>query len=231
LRSVAPLVVAVALLGARSAGADEVSRLLVGLRLTHFWLEDTRRSSELGYDNANLTGNFLGSLWGLDAQQHVLPSPYVEYRVVSSFGAGVAYDQARAKTLDWADADQTATAGDGDVEIRGLQVYAFGRLPNRTRLTPYAQVGFARYWSRFFVLPGWATPGSGRHFEVDGTRGWFVSLGSQLSLGRHLGLDLQLRHSQTQDVTARAYLRGNHYRAGAFPMRGEALQAGVLYAF
>jgi hypothetical protein len=221
---------AVVLLAARTGAADEgQDRLSIGVRMTQFRLEDTRRTSALGYDNGNLTGNFLGSLWGLDPEQHYFPSPYVECRLASSFGVGAEYDQARAKTLDWANADMTVTAGDGDVEIRGLQLYAFGRLPNRTRVTPYAQIGFARYWSHFFTSPGWASPG--RHFEVDGTHGWFAAAGGRLSLGRHLGIDLQLRHSQTQDVSARAYFPGNRHRSGAFPMRSDSLGAGVFCTF
>jgi hypothetical protein len=206
------------------------NRLTLGVRSSWFHLEDTRRYAADGsLDNGNLQGNFLGSLWGLDAQQRPIPFPFLEYRVVSALGAGVAYDQARAKTLDWADETQTATAGDGDVEIRGVQAYVFGRAPRWGRLTPYGQLGLSRYASSFYALPGWAIPG--RHFEVDGTHGWFAAVGGHLSLGRHLGMDLQLRHSQTQDVSARAYFLGNRHRSGAFPMRCDSLGAGVFYAF
>jgi hypothetical protein len=206
------------------------NHLLIGASLTHFWLEDTRRATDHGYDNENLTGNFLGSLWGLDAQQHYFPDPSLEYRIISSFGVGFAYDQARAKTLDWGNIDtRVTTVGDGDVEIRGLQFYLFGRYPNRTRLTPYANVGLARYWSRFLVSPLWAAPG--RHLDVDSTRGWFLSSGFKLALGRHLGLDAFYRHSRVGAVSGRAYFHGIHHRSGAFPMRNNRLGAGVFYAF
>jgi opacity protein-like surface antigen len=203
-------------------------RLSIGADMTYFWLEDTRRASDGGYDNGN-PGNFLGSLWGLDAEQHAFPSPFLEYRVVSVVGVGVAYDQARAKTLDWANEEQNLTAGDGDLEIRGLLYYAFARCPNRTRLTPYVHLGLAHYWSRFYVSPGWAAPG--RHFDVDDTGGWFVAAGTRVTLWRHLRLDVLYRHSQTEDVTARAYLLRNHHRSGAFPMRSDLLGVGLVYAF
>ena len=229
-----------------SAGAEEASasggrvstfgekwiatRLSIGARFTYYWLADSRRSGENGYDNGNLDGNFLGSLWGLDAQQHYFPNPYLEYRVVSAFGIGVTYDQLRARTLDWADEDQTTTAGDGDLEIRGVGVYVFARYRNGSRFEPYATAGFAWYASQFFVSPLWAAPG--RRFVVEDTDGWFATAGCKWGIGRHLGLDAHFRHSQVGDVAARAYLgSGNRYRGGAFPMRYDALAVGAVYAF
>ena len=205
------------------------TRLVVGARFTYYWLEDSRRAGENGYDNGNLEGNFLGSLWGLDAQQHYFPNPYLEYRVVSGVGIGATYDQLRAKTLDWADDTQTATAGDGDLEIRGVGVYLVGRYRNRTRFEPYGTLGFAWYQSHFDVSPGWAAPG--RRFEVEDTDGWFISAGCKMSVAKHVGVDVTFRHSHVADVAARAYFRPNRYREGAFPMRYDALAIGVLYAF
>jgi opacity protein-like surface antigen len=211
-------------------GRFVANHLTIGARVSYFWLQDTRRSSANGYDNLNQAGNFLGSLWGLDAQQHYFPNPFVEYRVISGFGAGIAYDQARAKTLDWTDnTARLVTAGDGDVEIRGLQYYVFGRFRNRTRLTPYANVGIARYQSRFFVSPDWLIPG--RHFEVDDTKGWFVSGGCNVAFSRHLGLDALYRHSQLDAVVGRAFFSPRRHRSGAFPMRNDLLGAGLFYAF
>ena len=52
---------------ASSFGQKWIStRLAVGARFTYYWLEDSRRAGENGYDNGNLEGNFLGSLWGFD---------------------------------------------------------------------------------------------------------------------------------------------------------------------
>ena len=205
------------------------TRLAVGARFTYYWLEDSRRAGENGYDNGNLEGNFLGSLWGLDAQQHYFPNPYLEYRVVSGLGLGVTYDQLRAKTLDWANEDETATAGDGDLELRGVGVYLLGRYRNRTRFEPYGTLGFAWYKSHFDVSPGWAAPG--RRFEVQDTDGWFVTAGCKMSLAKHVGVDVMFRHSHVGDVASRAYFRPNRYREGAFPMRYDALAIGGLYAF
>jgi opacity protein-like surface antigen len=211
------------------AGRWIATRLSIGARFSRFWLDDTRRSGPNGYDNSNLEGNFLGSLWGLDAQQHAFPSPYVEYRVVSGFGLGVDYDERRARTLDWADEEHRSTAGDGDVEVRGVGVYVVARLRNRTRFEPYADLGYAWYHSHFYESPGWSAPG--RRFVVEDTEGWFVAAGCRVGLGRHVALDALYRYSNVGDVEARAYLVGNHYRAGAFPMRGDLLGVGATYRF
>jgi hypothetical protein len=205
-------------------------RLSVGGRFNYYRLEDSRRAGEDGYDNGNLAGNFLGTLWGLDAQQHYFPNPYLEYRLVSGLGVGVTYDELRAKTLDWANDEHTSIAGDGDLDLRGAGVYAWGRLRNRSRFEPYASVGYAWYATHFEVAPGWAAPG--RRFEVEDTEGWFASVGCAARLGPHLGIDVQFRHARLDDVAARAYIgAGNHHRSGAFPVRHDAIAAGVLYGF
>jgi len=205
------------------------TRLSVGARFSYFWLQDTRRAGENGYENSNLEGNFLGSLWGLDAEQHAFPSPYLEYRVASGFGLGVTYDQQRAKTLDWANEDHSATAGDGDVEIRGVGVDVTARYRNHTRFEPYANLGFAWYHSHFYESPGWSAPG--RRFVVEDTHGWFVAAGCRVSVGKHVAIDGMYRYSDVADVVARAYLVGNHYRGGASPMRSDLLGLGVAYTF
>ena len=197
--------------------------------MTSFWLEDTRRVDANGLDNANLSGNFLGSLWGLDPVQRWVPSPFLEYRVVSSVGLGIAYDQARVKTLDWADQANQITAGDGDLQVRGLQAYLVGRLRIGGRISAQAHAGRGFYHSEFFASPGWLAPG--RRFVVADTSGWLVSAGGTVSVVRHFGLEASYRHSWTADVDARAYLRPNKYREGSFPMRSDAVSVGAAYSF
>jgi opacity protein-like surface antigen len=210
---------------ARSVGG----RLTLGVRFTHTWLVEDRRAGPNGYDNSNKRGNFLGSLWGLDAQQQYVPLPLVEYRVVRTFGVGVAYDQVRIKTLDWANPEHTMTAGDGDLEIRGVQTWAFGRWANRTRATPYLQVGFAHYWSRFLESPGWAAPG--RYFEVESTQGWILTAGVRFAVGKGFALDGFYQRRQLDDVQAAAHLTGGGRIKGVFPVRSNVVAVGVVYGF
>jgi hypothetical protein len=204
-------------------------RLSVGGRFTHYWLEESRRSGENGFDNGNLSGNFLGSLWGIDAQQHYFPNPYIEYQVLSGLGVGVMYDELRVRTLDWANEEHTVTAGDGDLEVRGVGVYLLARYNNPTRYAPYLTFGYGWYKSHFFVTEAWAA--AGRRFLVEDTQGWFVSGGCSVTLAKHIAVDVSARYSHLADVQARAQLVGNRYRTGAFPMRYTALTLGVAYAF
>jgi opacity protein-like surface antigen len=205
-------------------------RLTLGIAVSHTWLEDDRRSGPNGYDNANRSGNFLGSLWGLDPKQSYVPGPFLEYRIVSAFGLGVAYNQLTVKTLDWGDAERTWTAGDGDLRMRGAQVFAFGRLANRTRVTPYVRVGFAYYWSAFFESPGWATPG--RSFEVSDTKGWLAGAGLRAALWKGVGLEGCYEHEQLADVKAAVrFTSGGKGTKGAFPVRNDAVSLRLSYAF
>jgi opacity protein-like surface antigen len=211
-------------------------RLTFGVDWTRFSLSDSRRVTPQGPDNANVHGNYLGSLWGLDAEQHAFPDPFVEWRVISSFGVGLSYEQQRAMTLDWGNDDHSLPpVGDGDVQIRGAQLYAFGRYRNRTRFTPYASVGRAQYWSHFFLLPAWNAGDPAKVLWVGNTSGWIVSGGTRVALGHRLALDVNYRGAFVADVPARAYSdifdHPHRYRAGAFPMKSQGVRLGVAYAF
>ncbi len=215
--------------GASPARTSESSRSSAGLRWSRWWLEDSRRFGANGLDNDNTDINFVGSLWGLDTEQIYVPFPFLEYRVVSVVGVGVAYDEARVKTLDWANAEKTATAGDGELRLRGLQVYAFASYPNRTRLRPSARVGYGHYWSTFLPTPEWAVPG--RSFEVQDTQGWFVGASLRAGLTKHLDFDVSYDHLGLEDVPARAHLLSGNERTGAFPVRSDALRTGLACRF
>jgi opacity protein-like surface antigen len=115
------------------------------------------------------------------------------------------------------------------VEVRGLQAYVLGRLRLGSRLTSYAQAGRSFYHSEFFESPGWSAPG--RRFVVADTKGWLAAAGCTVALVRHVDLEASYRHSWTGDVEARAYLRPNRYREGAFPMRNDAVSLGAAYSF
>ncbi len=163
-------------------------------------------------------------------RQRYVPKPFLEYRVVSALGLGVAYDQVRIETLDWGNAERTKTAGDGDLRARGAQVYAFGRFANRTRVTPYAQIGFAYYWSAFFESPGWAAPG--RAFDVSDTRGWLAGAGLRVALWKGIAVDGSYQHLQLGDVAAAVrYASGGRGTKGAFPMRSDVVALGLSYGF
>lgn len=204
-------------------------RLSLGLRLSRLWLEDSRRYGPNGLDNGNGPINFLGSLWGLDPVQRYVPSPFLEYRIVSGVGVGVAYDEARIRTLDWANAEKTVTAGDGDLRLRGAQIWGFASYPRGARITLGAYGGYGRYWPAFFEAPGWALPG--RWFEVHATQGWLAGARLRVTPRRHLGIEVGYEHLGLADVPAKAHLLGGGHKNGVFPARSDALRAGLVYTF
>jgi opacity protein-like surface antigen len=203
------------------------NRLSVGVRVSHWWLEDSRRYGENGLDNQN-PGNFVGSLWGLDAKQGWVPLPFVEYRIVSVVGVGAAYDEVRIKTLDWANDEHVATAGDGDLQLRGLQLWAFGRYANRTRVTPQLRMGWGHYWSAFYEDPGWPPP---RWFEVEDTSGWFGGVAVNVRVWSHVGADVAFEHLALSDIAAKAHLLNGGHKNGVFPVSSNVLRLGVTYKF
>ncbi len=240
-RSMVWVVASLAVLGSADASAEATAetpssrhdswsaRLTVGVRLSHVWLEDSRRCGAEGCDNSDQQIHFLGSLWGLDPLGQKVPYPFVEYRVVSVFGAGAAYDRVRIKTLDWGNAEQTMTAGDGDLVVRGGQLYAFASIPRPTRVAPYLRAGYGYYWSDFVETPDWAR--SGNYFEVENTHGFVVAAGLRIAAWRGMGLDLSYEHLALSEIKAKARFVSGGAKRGAFPPAQNALRVGVAYRF
>lgn len=204
------------------------SRLALGVRWSGWSLNDSRRYGDNGLDN-HYPGNFLGSLWGLDAKQGGVPLPFREYRAVSVVGIGAAYDDVTIKTLDWSNDDRVATAGDGDMQLRGIQLYAFGRYQNRTRLTPELRVGWSHYWSTFHADPGWAA--GGRWFELEDTSGWLGGVGVNVRVWASLGAEISFEHLALSDIAAKAHLANGGHKTGAFPVSSNLLRLGCSYRF
>ncbi len=204
---------------ATAAAAED--RLTIGARVQHTMLSESRR----GQDSADRDQHFLGSLWGLDPVQRYVPAPFLEVRLVRSFGLGVSYDKARIRTLDWANASHTTTAGDGDLVLRGAELYAFASVPLSARLTAYAQIGRARYWSDFEELPEW--PG---RFAVSDTAGWTVATGARIAIRNGFRADVLYEHRRLTQVAATANADNGVRTDGAFPVRGHSVSAGFSYS-
>lgn len=208
--------------------AEERGHLTIGLRLSRLELEESRRYLNGHLDNANRRGNFLGSLWGLDPQASWVPAPFLEYRPVASAGVGVAYDEVRIRTLDWAGSDALkTTAGDGDLQLRGARVYLLAAAPGHMRLTPLARVGYGFYSSAFFETGGWAAPGA--FFVVEDTRGWFADLTIRVSIGWRLQAEASYESLWLRDVRGQAGPPAG--ARGVFPARGDVARLGLACRF
>lgn len=210
-----------------------LDRLEVGARVHHFRLRDTRRTGPNGYyDNWNLRGNFIGSVWGLDEKQEYLPRLHAQYRIWRGVGVGLTYDKIVAETVDWS-SEEGVTSTDGDVIIEGPLAYAFWRYENRTRFTPGVELGLASYSASFDVNPAWAAVGPGYRFEVDDTDGYYLALNCDVELGERWLIDFHYRRMFDAEVDARAYFsRGTRVgRYGAFPMEYAMFGIGATYRF
>lgn len=208
-------------------------RLELGARIHHFSLRDTRRTVSGRRDNNNIRINFIGSVWGLDEIQDVVPRLFLQYAVTPWCGLGLTYDRIAARTRDWGNVEKTRYGTDGDVRLWGPMIYLFVRYPNPTRFTPRAEAGWIRYFADFDVNPAWAATAPGYRFEVDDTDGYFLALALNLAINNHWHAEAYWRRLYNAEVDARAYFTPGPRvgRYGAFPMEYDMFGLGVTYVF
>ncbi|OQA26479.1 MAG: hypothetical protein BWY59_01366 [Verrucomicrobia bacterium ADurb.Bin345] len=200
----------------------------VGARITHFSLEDDDR----GGNNSNIRGNFLGSIWGLEEEQSYLPKPYIQYLVIPYGGVGLGYDAMTIKTVDWGDDARTFKSSDGDLTVQGAAFYLFGRYPNETRFTPFAEVGFVYYMADFDEDSEWKATGPGYRFEVDDTSGNYIALGCNVQIYEQWFMNIYFRRLFEATVDGKAHFGpGYRPRSGSFPLENDAWGLGVSYQF
>ncbi|MBP7274731.1 MAG: outer membrane beta-barrel protein [Kiritimatiellae bacterium] len=203
------------------------------MRCYYFELRDTRRTVRGRRSNSNVRGNFIGSIWGLDEEQDLLPRLHVQYMFMPYFGAGITYDHVGAKTVDWGNEEATRTSSDGTVEIWGPMLYLTGRYPNSTLCTPFAELGWVSYRASFDTSSAWAATAPGYRFEVDDTSGTFFGVGVDVEVHDRWSVSLYYRRMNDAEVDARAYFTPGPRvgRYGAFPMEYTMFGLGATYRF
>ena len=209
------------------------NRLEIGARINSFELKDDRRSDASGYDNWNLSENFIGSIWGLDDEQSYWPRLYVQYMIVPYFGVGLTYDSITASTVDWGNEEQTRKSSDGDVCISGPLFYLVGCFPNESRFRPFLELGYAVYSADFDENSAWASVAPGYRFGVDDTDGWFWGIGCNIRVYENWNVDLYYRQMRDNVVDARAYFNPGPRpgRVGEFPLEYDMFSIGASYRF
>ena len=208
-------------------------RLIIGARIHHFELKDTRRRVRGRLENTNIRGNFVGSVWGLDEIQHYVPRLYVLLLAVPYVGAGVTFDQVSAETVDWGDEEKSFRATDGDLETWGPTFFVQARWPNASRFTPFAEWGRTKYFADFKEDPDWAAVAPGYRFEVDDTYGTMHALGCEYAITPNWSVHAYWRRLRGASVAARAYFTPGPRvgRAGAFPIEYDMYALGTSYHF
>ena len=205
-------------------------QLEVGARITYFQLKDDERGIRNNWD---LQRNFIGSIWGLEEKQSYIPKPYVQYAIIKYAGVGLSYDELTVKTVDWGNLEGTVKGGDGDCMIRGPVVYVFGRYPNSTRFTPFAELGYIYYFADFEEDPAWAAVGPGYRFEVDDTGSQYVAAGCDIRIKGQWQAGIYFRQLYNADVDARAYFSPGPRvgRSGSFPFDSRQFGLELSYRF
>jgi len=205
-------------------------RVEVGARVSMIDLRDDTRSGPTGPENRN-PNNFLGSIWGLDAEDDVLPRLFVQVKIHEQFGVGLTYDSLTLKTLDWANAEKTLKTTDGDLEAWGPLVYFFARTKPYRRVQGVAELGLAWYFTSFKVDPMWVGGNPDRRFETEDTRGIFLALGAEVRIAEDWRLGVYWRRMFNADVDAEAFVGRGNSRIGNFPLEYDMYSAGVTWEF
>lgn len=198
-------------------------RLEIGTRILAFSL-DKKKSG----DSATRTNTFLGSIDELEAQQDYAPIYFfLNYNIVPYWGIGISYDTITVKTLD-------NGGGDGDYKARGPILYTYLRYPNKTRFTPYGEIGLGFYNIGFDALPEWYEGGR-RQFIVDNDIGLVLGAGLDIRVYAGWSLDLYIRHVSL-DADTDYYFQdpdrlGSPQISTSVPLSHIAYGLGVKYSF
>ena len=213
-----------------AAMADHVD---VGTRFTYFVLADRSRGAN---------NHFYGSIDKLDAVQNYWPLKlFVDYKVTPYWGFELTWDQIQAKTITKRDGHT-----DGNINLDGPLLSAFGRYPNDTAFTPYAGAGVAYFFASFEEDYYWVHalnrqtgfynngPDWNQNIAMDNTFGWFGYGGVSIALQERLSADLYVRYTHVE-------VDGTHYNlmgrdvtdatSMTFPMSNTAFGLGVRYSF
>lgn len=187
-----------------------LSRIAVGTRFTHFSLMDD-------------SGDFLGSIDKLDAQQSYLPNKlFVEYMITHRYGLELTWDKLQASTITTSDGHN-----DGDIVLSGPIVTAFARgsfdvdVGRIITFRPYGGLGLGfmtadfeheGWWHHGFSATEWQDaeaayetwvsegseewPNNGyeRTMSLDDTIGLVLTGGCSVDITRAWSIDLYLRY-------------------------------------
>jgi len=195
-------------------------RLELGTRITKYSLKETKR----GEKNR---GSFIGSINELHEDQDYAPTKvYGQYKATKYLGVGISYDHVRAITKDGPLENNT----DGNVDAAGPIVYALACYPNKTILTPFAELGCVFYSADFEEDPGWSENGL-RQMKVDDTTGLVLGLGCDVTVYRRFSINAYFRYVEAGEIDAKFYRAGDLLLTGSFPISHYAYGLGAKFTF
>jgi hypothetical protein len=202
-------------------GRRPVGRLEAGTRYTHYKLKETRRGGKV---DGHYVDTFLGSLSELEEDQDRSPNKvFIQYKPCPYAGLGVSYDHVRAVTMD-------SGGGDGTVDAEGPILYVTGCYPNRTRATPYCELGYVMYNTHFDENRSWSSGGR-RAITVHDSSGPVLAAGLDVRVWRKISAGVYYRWVDADTVKAEFHSDGELMERGDFPIRNEAYGLTLKFVF
>ncbi len=222
--------------------------LRVGVRYRQVRLTDSKRS---------LDNSFLGSITELNEQRDYDALTWLTFEWLANPYAGLRFnwEQVRAQTSTTSYDNHS----DGNIDLMGPQLSLLLRLPNQTRLTPTAGIGYAWLTSTFehnptwyngfggttkqadydaWVAAGsppWPNHGYRREILLDDTTALILTAGLEIRLTDHLDFNIFVQNMEVQEVgvTYNLSFGGNVFESqeAKFPMSNVGYGAGLRWTF
>ena len=186
----------------------------VGTRMMQVSLSDTTRGTPGN-------GSYFGTITEItEVQDHSPDKVYLQARLPHTpLWLGVSYDHVTARTMDDGNGDGVAdmSGGDGNEEIKGFIPYLQAVWDNKTRFTPYAEVGYAFYQAKF--LPNsWGNNGQRYVDATSSVNGFELGGGLGVRLYKNLSADFYARSMTVDDITGDWYFNYGRNYGGPFVM-------------
>ena len=230
--------------GDHSLATYLAGRVRIGTRSTAFSLDQTESKGV----NREKGETFLGNIARIEEEQNYAPTRvHLDVLILPWMGVELAWDGVEARTWNANNGES-----DGIVCAEGPTLSLLGQYPNRSRLTPFAALGYT-FWEADFEEEAWwhygfndeaeyvaaGCPGRSRsHLErymtTDIDNGVVLTAGLIIRIGGHLSADLLVRQTDVA-VDARYYRCHNGSttldRTGEFPLEHIAYGGGLQYVF
>jgi hypothetical protein len=204
-----------------------VNRLVVGTRVTSYGLKEKKRPP---------SNHFLGSINTLDEDQDYAPfKAFLNYFPVRWGGVGVSYEKISAVTLTEEPGETTYT--DGTFTIDGPIFYGVLALPNRTRVTPFVELGMMVPSGSFDANSAWANAHGIQGYqtldvrEVNGGEMWAVGCDIRVKEGWSCNL---IYREIKADIVVDHVLLGSLNQSNSnrpFDLSSSFVGGGVSYCF
>jgi len=201
------------------------NRFEIGTRMTSYSLKDTSRPMD---------NRFLGSINELKEDQDYAPYKFfANVWLLKWLGAGISYEKVSAMT--WTVEPGEESYSDGTFVMDGPIFSALAAWPNRTRFTPFAELGWMAMSGSFEEDPAWANA-HGRlnyqRFEIVEKKGGDVwGFGCAIQLYRQVELDFIFRRLKASVVVDHILLGNIQHNDREFPMDSDWYGMGLKYRF